>query len=213
MDYNIKAENFALTDTLEHTQAVSSANWVHCLALLVHTSTDIYLSQILLKVILDAVNLREWISVLPEEYIYLTLFCLLVKSYYTSKCFIEPFQSCLLSCNSLATCTNIRERINDWLTNWRSSGVTVQQGRLNQWAHWARAQDHRIFFSFWGAPTGCGEIFFLTNYLITFAKINFKGNPVNNILARGPVLLGPRAPMQVKMLLQLFSVITCATLC
>ena len=26
MDYSIKAENFALTDTLEHTQAVSSAN-------------------------------------------------------------------------------------------------------------------------------------------------------------------------------------------
>ena len=45
--------------------------------------------------------------------------------------------------------------------------------------------------------------YFLTNYLITFAKINFKRNPVNNILARGPVPLGPRAPMQVKMLLQL----------
>ena len=35
------------------------------------------------------------------------------------------------------------------------------QGRLNQWAHWARAQGLRIFFSFWRAPTGCGEIFFL----------------------------------------------------
>jgi len=34
------------------------------------------------------------------------------------------------------------------------------QGRLNQWPHWARAQGPRIF-SFWGAPTGCGEIDFL----------------------------------------------------
>jgi len=32
------------------------------------------------------------------------------------------------------------------------------QGRLNQWAHWARAQGPRIFFLFEGAPTGCGEI-------------------------------------------------------
>ena len=34
------------------------------------------------------------------------------------------------------------------------------QGRLNQWAHWARAQGPRIF-SFSGAPTSCGEIIFL----------------------------------------------------
>ena len=34
---------------------------------------------------------------------------------------------------------------------------------------------------FEGPPTGCGEINFLkTNYLITFAKINCKGNLVNN---------------------------------
>jgi len=32
------------------------------------------------------------------------------------------------------------------------------QGRLNQWAHWARAQGPRIFFLFEGPPTGCGEI-------------------------------------------------------
>jgi len=35
------------------------------------------------------------------------------------------------------------------------------QGRLNQWAHWARAQGPRIFFLFEGPPTGCGEIIFL----------------------------------------------------
>ena len=33
------------------------------------------------------------------------------------------------------------------------------QGRLNQWAHWARAQGHRIFFMR-GPATGCGEIIF-----------------------------------------------------
>jgi len=39
--------------------------------------------------------------------------------------------------------------------------MTWYQGRLNQWAHWAHAQGPRISFSFWGAPTGCGEINFL----------------------------------------------------
>ena len=58
------------------------------------------------------------------------------------------------------------------------------------------------FFLFEGPQLAVMK-YFLTNYLITFAKINFKGNPVNNILARGPVPLGPRAPVQVKMLLQL----------
>jgi len=43
------------------------------------------------------------------------------------------------------------------------------QGRLNQWAHWAFAQDPRIFFLFEGPPTGCGEISFLNNYLIVDA--------------------------------------------
>jgi len=33
------------------------------------------------------------------------------------------------------------------------------QGRLNRWAYWVRAQSP-LFFSFWGAPTGCGEINF-----------------------------------------------------
>jgi len=35
------------------------------------------------------------------------------------------------------------------------------QGRLNQWAHWARVQGPRIFFLFEGPPIGCGEINFL----------------------------------------------------
>jgi len=39
------------------------------------------------------------------------------------------------------------------------SGRHKSQGHLNQWAHWACAQAPG-FFSFWGAPTGCGEINF-----------------------------------------------------
>ena len=37
--------------------------------------------------------------------------------------------------------------------------VHDHQGRLNQWAHGARAGP-RIFFLFEGPPTGCGEIIF-----------------------------------------------------
>ena len=33
-----------------------------------------------------------------------------------------------------------------------------QQGRLNQWAHWARAQGPGFFYLCEGPPTGCGEI-------------------------------------------------------
>ena len=33
-----------------------------------------------------------------------------------------------------------------------------RQGRLNQRAHWARAQGAGYFFFFLRAPTGCGEI-------------------------------------------------------
>jgi len=39
----------------------------------------------------------------------------------------------------------------------------AQAGPLNQWAHWARARGPGFFFE--GAPTGCGEIIFFTNYL------------------------------------------------
>jgi len=35
-----------------------------------------------------------------------------------------------------------------------------QQGRLNQWAHCARAQGPGFFFLFEGPRTGCGEIIF-----------------------------------------------------
>jgi len=59
------------------------------------------------------------------------------------------------------------------LVTYRS--LYVIQGRLNQSAR-AQAPD---FFLIEGPPTGCGEIIFLTNYFITFAKINCKGNPVN----------------------------------
>jgi len=41
----------------------------------------------------------------------------------------------------------------------------AQAGPLNQWAHWARARGPGFFFLFEGAPTGCGEINFLSNYL------------------------------------------------
>jgi len=57
--------------------------------------------------------------------------------------------------------------------------IVITQGRLNQWAHWARAQGPGFFFLFDGPPIGCGEIIFLTNYHITFTKINCKENPVN----------------------------------
>jgi len=35
------------------------------------------------------------------------------------------------------------------------------QGRLNQWAHWARAEGPGLFFFFLCPPSGCGEINFL----------------------------------------------------
>jgi len=59
------------------------------------------------------------------------------------------------------------------------------------------------FFLFEGPPTGCGEIIFSTNYLITFAKINCKENPVNTFQRGAPFGCGgTRAPMQVKTLLE-----------
>ena len=51
------------------------------------------------------------------------------------------------------------------------------------------------FFSFWGPPTGCGEIIFLkTNYIITFAKINCKGNPVYTFLRGARSAGGAQGP-------------------
>jgi len=61
------------------------------------------------------------------------------------------------------------------------------QGRLNQWAHWARAQGLWIF-SFWRPPTGCGEINFyavckLTIYaLLVFVRSRSNiNNKINKI--------------------------------
>ena len=49
---------------------------------------------------------------------------------------------------------------NSCLSNYWSGSRRVcrTQGRLNQRAHWARAQDPRIIFLFEGPPTGSGEI-------------------------------------------------------
>jgi len=41
------------------------------------------------------------------------------------------------------------------------AAAQVLQGRLNQWAHWARVQAPGFFFLFEGPPTGCGEMYFL----------------------------------------------------
>jgi len=38
--------------------------------------------------------------------------------------------------------------------------LSARQGRLNQRAHWARAQGPRDFFLFEGPPAGCGEVNF-----------------------------------------------------
>ena len=53
------------------------------------------------------------------------------------------------------------------------------QGHLNQWTHWARAQGPLIFFFLRGPQLSVVNYFFKTNYLITFAEISCKGNPVN----------------------------------
>jgi len=45
------------------------------------------------------------------------------------------------------------------------------QGRLNQWAHWARAQGPRIFFLFEGPQVAVVKYFFKTNYLIVDATV------------------------------------------
>jgi len=47
---------------------------------------------------------------------------------------------------------------------------TCNQGRLNQWAHWARAQGPRIFFFFLRGPQlAVVKYFFKTDYLIVDA--------------------------------------------
>jgi len=59
------------------------------------------------------------------------------------------------------------------------TGEASSQGRLNQWAHWARAQGPGLFFFLRGPQLAVVKEFFKTNYLISFAKINCKGNLVN----------------------------------
>ena len=54
-------------------------------------------------------------------------------------------------------------RSSEWLS-WLFVTQKIQ-GRLNQWAHWARAQGPRIFF-FLRDPQLAVVKFFLTNYLI-----------------------------------------------
>ena len=74
------------------------------------------------------------------------------------------------------------------------------QGRLNQWAHWARAQGP-VFFLFEGPTTSCGEIIFLTNYL-TFAKINTHTHPFNGRFPGLPRWAGTRKVKPIWILLK-----------
>ena len=49
------------------------------------------------------------------------------------------------------------------------------QGRLNQWAHWARAQGPR-FFLFEGPLTGCGEIIFFKLIILLLMLLHDRTN-------------------------------------
>jgi len=64
----------------------------------------------------------------------------------------------------------------------KSLRIGSLQGRLNRWAHWARAQGPWIFF-FLRAPNW---LWWNKFSALTFAKINFKGNPVNTFYSEGP---------------------------
>jgi len=52
----------------------------------------------------------------------------------------------------------------------------LRQGRLNQWAHWARAQGRRVFFIFEGPPTGCGEINFIKLTILLLMLLHDRTN-------------------------------------
>ena len=77
----------------------------------------------------------------------------------------------------------------------RRSGVAVRvhgfqedpQGRLNHWAHWARAHGSRIFSSFRGPPTGCGEINFSKLIFLSLMLLHDRTNTSSAYL----VNLGP----------------------
>jgi len=69
------------------------------------------------------------------------------------------------------------------------------QGRLNQWAHWARADPAPdFFFLFEGPPTGCGEIIFLKLIILLLMVLHDQGP---RIFSEGPRWLegaqGPNA--------------------
>jgi len=49
-------------------------------------------------------------------------------------------------------------------------------GRLNQWAHWARAQGRRIFFLSKGLPTGCGKINFFKLIILLLMLLHDRTN-------------------------------------
>jgi len=69
-------------------------------------------------------------------------------------------------------CKKLSGGVLAWLSVWSE----VQQGRLNQWAHWARAQRPRIFFLFQGPPTGCGEINFLKLIILLLMLLHDRTN-------------------------------------
>ena len=52
----------------------------------------------------------------------------------------------------------------------------LQQGRLNQWAQWARAQGPRVFFLFEGPQTGCGEINFFKLIILLLMILHNRTN-------------------------------------
>ena len=56
------------------------------------------------------------------------------------------------------------------------SQLSAPQGRLNQWAHWARAQGFQDFFLFEGPPTGCGEINFLKLIILLLMLLHDRTN-------------------------------------
>ena len=71
---------------------------------------------------------------------------------------MSVFIACEISYNSAKEGNATRERA---ISRQEGKVCRYNQGRLNQWAHWARVQGPRIFFIFEGSPTDCGEIIFL----------------------------------------------------
>ena len=58
---------------------------------------------------------------------------------------------------------------------------SFDQGRLNQWARWARAPGPRIFFLFEGPPTGCGEIIFFKVIILLLMLLHDRTNTMVNL--------------------------------